>query len=364
MTIDQLKKSLTEQGITLPPSRSKKADYIKLYKQYSTINDSLGDVYSSDDENPPKTDSQSVSSSTSPGKSDNIAKEVELLSDDELYYQLKELDKNVGPVLKNTRRVYEKKLIKLLSSSKGTNGYNSKTNAESLGPTMEEFSDSDAEVISFSPKKNEIKTRKTSVLRDSPKPSLPEPSKPDIEKSFSSSYDCSNRSSTPNYTAETTSRYSYIETVPKGSTYSFIDHAPNFGFDSDLRQRIADRYNSDKFSIGSFSSEKYNTNKTIGDDLYKRNIENRDQFKPGIGSHFKSVLGNDDQLKSGYHISAQNKPTLGISNKYKSGGAAGGYVGTWEPNINRYLNTGTQKKNSHKANNYSGLLKNFIAGTV
>ncbi|KAK6641384.1 hypothetical protein RUM44_013093 [Polyplax serrata] len=357
MTIDQLKKSLTEQGITLPPSRSKKADYIKLYQQYSTINDSLGDVYSSDDENPPKTGSQSVTSSTSPGKSDNTAKEVELLSDDELYNQLKEYDTNIGPVLKNTRRVYEKRLIKILSSKKGSSNYDGNNGTEDSRPSLEEFSDSDVEVLSMSPKKSEIKTKRTSVPRDSPKPSSPGSVKPNSEKSFLSNYDFENRSSLPSYSSDTkTSRYSYIETIPKGSTFGYVEQSQEGDLGSDLRQRFTDKYNTNKSTLDNYSSRKY-TNNPDSDDIHKATIDS-ESYKPGPANQlFSFGKGGDNKFKTTF--GTQYKPTVGISNKSKSGNRE--YIGSWEPNVNRYLGTGTQKKVASKTNKYSTWLKNLIA---
>ncbi|KAL0276093.1 UNVERIFIED_CONTAM: hypothetical protein PYX00_003751 [Menopon gallinae] len=180
LTIDQLKKSLTEQGIALPPAGSKKADYVRLYEQYSTLNENLGDFYSSDDENPPRKSSQTISSSSSPSKIESIIKEVERLTDDELYSQLKELGASIGPVLKNTRKVYEKKLVKLLGE-------------------WTKFSDSEVDLpsIKSSYKKVEYREsfggRKGSVNRDSPfvsrdsPTSIEEPmTESPIEKKYSS----------------------------------------------------------------------------------------------------------------------------------------------------------------------------------
>lgn len=369
MTIDQLKKSLTEQGISLPPSRSKKADYLKLYKQYSTMNDSLGDVYSSDDENPPKTGSQNVTSSTSPNKN-NVIKDVEMLSDDELYHQLKEFDANIGPVLKNTRRVYEKKLIKILSglnnstssNVKGTNSTETKNKAENFTPPVDEFSDSDVEVISPSPIKNDAKNRKGSELRESPKPSVTEPTKFETEKSYVPSYERSGRSTTPGLSSDApkTSRYSYIETIPKGSSYSYIEQSSDLDLSSDLRKRFADRYNSEKYSEPLYSERHINDKPSSGD-IYK-SYDKVDHFKTGLGSQLKFGLDNENQYKSGFNTVGQYKPNIGVSNRKKSGSGFGDhYIGTWEPNINRYLGTNTQKLNSQRSNS-SVWLKSIIAG--
>lgn len=362
MTIDQLKRSLTEQGITLPPSRSKKADYLKLYKQYSTVNDSLGDVYSSDDENPPRTGSQNVTSSTSPGKNSSLIN-VEELTDDELYRRLKEFDPKIGPVLKNTRSVYEKKLMKMLSSVKEQNGYESgKAKVDKSLSAVDEFSDSDVDMFASSPKKADARSKKISLLKGVPKPSFQDTSKGDVEKSYSVREEYSNRSATPLHSLETkTSRYSYIETIPKGSSYGYIEDDIDGDFDSDFKQKLTEKYNTEKFH-----SDKY-SNRASLDDVYKPSSSSnlRLNSKPGFSSQFKHGLGGGDSLKVGISSSGPYKSSIGLSNQGKSGAGYGDhYIGSWEPNINRYLNTGVQKKVTSKSHNYSEWLKKILAGTI
>lgn len=235
LTIDQLKKSLSEQGVALPPSGSKKAEYVKLYEQYSTLNENLGDTYSSDDESNSKTDSQNVSSSTSPSKVDSITKEVEQLSNDELYTKLREFGENIGPVLINTRRVYEKKLIKLLSSNRQTNGYDTtNSHKEVQNARNDEFSDSDVELSKVAAKKSE-RSKRSSVQRESPKPSLQD-SRDVTPQNESSSYSRA-------FQAKST-RISYIETIPKGSSQRFIEPAETTDFLN--KSRVRSRYSLDR----------------------------------------------------------------------------------------------------------------------
>lgn len=261
LTIDQLKKSLTEQGIALPPAGSKKADYVRLYEQYSTLNENLGDFYSSDDENPPRKSSPSVSSSSSPSKIEGIIKEVERLTDDELYSQLKELGASIGPVLKNTRKVYEKKLVKLLSGGGGqTNGVETTgTLKVNNSFRVDEFSDSEVDLPSVKStyKKVEYREsfggRKGSVSRDSPFVSrdaslnVEEPvSESPVEKKYSSySYSEFDKKSLPlgSFPSESkSSKVSFIEIIPKGSSKRYIVPSAESEYPSCT---IRSRYNTD-----------------------------------------------------------------------------------------------------------------------
>lgn len=241
LTIDQLKKSLNEQGVTLPPAGSKKAEYVKLYEQYSTLNENLGDTYSSDDETNSRTDSQNVSSSTSPSKTEAVVKEVEKLSDDDLYNKLREFGQNVGPVLVNTRRVYEKKLIKLITSGRQTNGYDTVNSHDNKN---DEFSDSDVELSKLTTRKS---SRKSPAPRDSPKPSGRDNPDTKSQSEYSSS-------SVKRYQDKPKTTFTYIEKIDKRSSERFIEPTSDSDFlsstSSTLRSRFSSSYGNEEPYIG------------------------------------------------------------------------------------------------------------------
>ncbi|XP_003747618.1 lamina-associated polypeptide 2 [Galendromus occidentalis] len=112
MTKDQLRDALIEVGVKTPV-KAKKADLVKLYREHVlnekieevTANDSLIGGFSSDEE-------ESVLLDTS-----HINRETDLknLTNDELFYKLKELGETVGPILDSTRSIYEKRLSRVLN---------------------------------------------------------------------------------------------------------------------------------------------------------------------------------------------------------------------------------------------------------
>lgn len=260
LTIDQLKKSLSEQGVTLPPSGSKKAEYVKLYEQYSTLNENLGDTYSSDDEMNSRTDSQNVSSSTSPSKTEALVKEVEQLSNDDLFNKLREFGENVGPVLINTRRVYEKKLIRLLTSGRKTNGYDTVNSHKDVENSKnDEFSDSDVELSKLAPRKD--RSKRSSAPRDSPKPSAIDSPDTKSRNEYSSSV-------IKEYQDKPKTTFTYIEKIDKRSSQRFIEPTSDADFlnTSTLRSRYSSSFGNEDRYIGKWEP---NVSRYVGSQLGK-----------------------------------------------------------------------------------------------
>lgn len=116
MTKDQLRDALLEVGVkTL--AKTKKPDLVKLYREHVLneeveavlANDSIMGGFSSDEEEPMSLDTSHITRET------NVAD----LTNDEIFYKLKELGETVGPILDSTRSIYEKKLSRVLNDDEG-----------------------------------------------------------------------------------------------------------------------------------------------------------------------------------------------------------------------------------------------------
>jgi len=114
MTKDQLREALHEVGVSTP-AKTKKAALVKLYREKVlnqdsvtvSPNDSLIGGFSSDEEDVVHAiDTSHITSDTN----------IDRLSNDEIFYKLKELGENVGPILDSTRTIYARKLAKVLGS--------------------------------------------------------------------------------------------------------------------------------------------------------------------------------------------------------------------------------------------------------
>ncbi|KAM6937130.1 thymopoietin b [Xenentodon cancila] len=124
LTKDKLKTELTANNVPLPSGEHKKEVYVQLYlKNLTVLNDKKSlpaDTFSSDEELPaPVVSNRSRSGKAPTRKTDKPrAEEVEVtnLTDDDLKQQLAKHGVDTGPIVATTRKVYEKKLQKLLTA--------------------------------------------------------------------------------------------------------------------------------------------------------------------------------------------------------------------------------------------------------
>ncbi|XP_041853830.1 thymopoietin b [Melanotaenia boesemani] len=122
LTKDKLKNELTANNVPLPSGDHKKEVYVQLYLKNLTILNNKksppSDTFSSDEELPaPVVSNKSRSGRKATKKTDKPrTEEVEVtdLADEDLKQQLAKHGVESGPIVASTRKVYEKKLQKLL----------------------------------------------------------------------------------------------------------------------------------------------------------------------------------------------------------------------------------------------------------
>ncbi|XP_028286373.1 thymopoietin b [Parambassis ranga] len=122
LTKDKLKNELTANNVPLPSGEHKKEVYVQLYLKNLTIlnnkNNPPADTFSSDEELPaPVVSNKSRSGRKATKKTDKPrTEEVEVtdLTDEDLKQQLAKHGVDSGPIVASTRKVYEKKLQKIL----------------------------------------------------------------------------------------------------------------------------------------------------------------------------------------------------------------------------------------------------------
>lgn len=122
LTKDKLKNELTANNVPLPSGEHKKEVYVQLYlKNLTVLNNKKSppaDTFSSDEELPaPVVSNKSRSGRKATKKTDKPRTEdVEVtdLSDEDLKQQLAKHGVDSGPIVASTRKLYEKKLQKLL----------------------------------------------------------------------------------------------------------------------------------------------------------------------------------------------------------------------------------------------------------
>lgn len=122
LTKDKLKNELTANNVPLPSGEHKKEVYVQLYlKNLTVLNNKKNpptDTFSSDEELPaPVVSNRSRSGRKATRKTDKPrSEEVEVteLTDDDLKQQLAKHGVESGPIVASTRKVYEKKLQKLM----------------------------------------------------------------------------------------------------------------------------------------------------------------------------------------------------------------------------------------------------------
>ncbi|KAL3061269.1 lamina-associated polypeptide 2-like [Trematomus bernacchii] len=122
LTKDKLKNELTANNVALPSGEHKKEVYVQLYLNNLTVlNDKKSppvDTFSSDEELPtPVVSNKSRSGRKATKKTDKPRSEeaeVTDLTDDDLKQQLAKHGVETGPIVATTRKLYEKKLQKVL----------------------------------------------------------------------------------------------------------------------------------------------------------------------------------------------------------------------------------------------------------
>uniref|UniRef100_A0A3Q3WN38 Uncharacterized protein n=1 Tax=Mola mola TaxID=94237 RepID=A0A3Q3WN38_MOLML len=121
LTKDKLKNELAANNVPLPSGEHKKEVYVQLYLKNLTILNTKqsppADTFSSDDELPaPVVFNKSRSGRKATRKTDRPVTELEVtdLTDEDLKQQLEKHGVDTGPIVASTRKLYERKLQKLL----------------------------------------------------------------------------------------------------------------------------------------------------------------------------------------------------------------------------------------------------------
>ncbi|XP_026775777.1 thymopoietin b isoform X2 [Pangasianodon hypophthalmus] len=120
LTKDKLKSELLANEVPLPSGEHRKDVYVQLYLKHLTVlnkKHSPADTFSSDDEITPVISNRSRSGKKATKKTDKNRKEevdVASLTDSDLKDQLLKYGINPGPIVASTRKLYEKRLQKLL----------------------------------------------------------------------------------------------------------------------------------------------------------------------------------------------------------------------------------------------------------
>jgi len=160
LTKDELRSALLDAGVSpAPPTSLKKEELLQLYRQH--VNPSM--QYSDDEDT--EVELKPSTSSRSPRKSNTSAnasatvledpedsvQDVETLTDDQLFNQLKDAGIEVGPIVASTRKFYERKLAGVLvNTSSGSNG---KEFSDTEGEQEDEEDDQPSAVVSPIPEK-------------------------------------------------------------------------------------------------------------------------------------------------------------------------------------------------------------------
>ncbi|XP_026859105.2 thymopoietin b isoform X2 [Electrophorus electricus] len=121
LTKEKLKSELLANAVALPGGEHKKEVYVQLYLKNLTVLNKRKipppDTFSSDEEITPVISNRSRSGKKATKKTDKIRKEeldISSLTDEDLKDQLFKCGINPGPIVASTRKLYEKRLQKLL----------------------------------------------------------------------------------------------------------------------------------------------------------------------------------------------------------------------------------------------------------
>ncbi|XP_017555557.1 thymopoietin b isoform X2 [Pygocentrus nattereri] len=121
LTKEKLKSQLLANDVPLPSGEHKKDVYVQLYLKNLTVlnkrRNPPADTFSSDEEITPVLSNRSRSGKKATRKTDKVQKEeldLSSLTDEDLKVQLLKYGINPGPIVVSTRKLYEKRLQKLL----------------------------------------------------------------------------------------------------------------------------------------------------------------------------------------------------------------------------------------------------------
>ena len=170
LTKEQMRNALISHGVTnLPPQGAKKEELLALYEEHIVPATNGACDFSSDDEvslkpSPTKRAStaskasrvSNVSKASKASKASKSSKkavpvvedsmivdgvDVSALSDDELFEKLQQHGISAGPIVDSTRKLYQKKLVAIMTESNGETG---ETDNSTNGKGME-YSDTEEE---------------------------------------------------------------------------------------------------------------------------------------------------------------------------------------------------------------------------
>ncbi|KAI8511075.1 uncharacterized protein LOC144914066 [Branchiostoma floridae x Branchiostoma belcheri] len=180
LTKDQLKRELREAGVSLPSGDQRKDVYVELYREH-LLKGGRGTPgkgeFSSDEEDslrgtPGRGSVKNKVLKKTAKKTAPPEMDVTQLSDKELGERLQELGATVGPIVATTRRVYERKLEKLLADGTGQqNG--SQSESDQYSDSEEEEEDVEEQVqasTQTSPRMEQSTNRPQTGVRRRPAP--------------------------------------------------------------------------------------------------------------------------------------------------------------------------------------------------
>lgn len=217
LTKERLKSALQAHNVALPNGDQRKDVYVQLYLKYLTAQNKKSggsqDVFSSDEELPPApvVSNKSRSGRKATRKTDRVRPEeihVNELTDEGLKDLLLKYGVNAGPIVASTRKVYEKRLQKLLDHGP-PEAVTPPSEASQTDGSQNGNTDSDR----YSDKEEEIVAQAPMLVLDPDPEEVVEPI-PVVEKPIRS------RGKTPVTTRTRSGQHNKVEKV------SAIDHTP------------------------------------------------------------------------------------------------------------------------------------------
>ncbi|CAM9359388.1 unnamed protein product [Lampetra planeri] len=157
LTKEKLKRELVAHKVALPAGEHKKEVYVRLYHRH--VAPTSGADFSSDEEDdsgaaPSLHGADGVSSSDGVSKFPGGYVDVSSLSNAELARKIREFGVSPGPIVATTRKLYEKKLLRLLehgdaapsTAAAGSSGVNGSLQTDNYSDTEEDEEEETAEV--------------------------------------------------------------------------------------------------------------------------------------------------------------------------------------------------------------------------
>ncbi|NXX59197.1 LAP2 protein, partial [Scopus umbretta] len=115
LTKEKLKSELIANNVSLPGGEQRKDVYVQLYLQHLTARNPPAAAqpdFSSDEEREPTPLATKKTDKPRPEEKDDL--EITEMSNEDLQEQLVKYGLNPGPIVATTRKLYEKKLLKLM----------------------------------------------------------------------------------------------------------------------------------------------------------------------------------------------------------------------------------------------------------